>query len=335
MTKPLRILSGMQPTGELHLGNYLGALKQWAALLQGGQFEALFCIVDAHAITAPYEASELPSKVHDALVTYLAAGLDPERCSIFVQSHVPEHMELAWYLNAVTPLGDLQRMTQFKEKSEQHKHNLNAGILTYPILMAADILLYKANTVPVGDDQVQHLELTREICRRFNARFGEIFVEPQPKLSSTPRIMGLDGQAKMSKSKNNALGLLEEPKAIEKKIKKAFTDPLKLKLGDPGRPEICNIFTMHTALSSKAQVDEIAVNCRSGKLGCGECKQLLLNVLLPELEPIRHRAAELKANPKRVLKVLNDGAAAAHAIADPTMKQVRRAMGLGREVSGL
>lgn len=335
MTPPPRILSGMQPTGELHLGNYLGALKQWTALLQGGQFDALFCIVDAHAITTPYEGKELPQRVMDAVVTYLAAGLDPELCSIFVQSHVPQHMELAWYLACVTPLGDLQRMTQFKEKSEQHKQHVNAGLFTYPILMAADILLYRANTVPVGDDQVQHLELTREICRRFNGRFGEVFVEPQPRLSTTPRIMGLDGQAKMSKSKGNALGLLEEPKQVEKKIKRAFTDPQKLKLGDPGRPEICNIFTLHKALSPAERIAQVEPSCRSGELGCGQCKQWLLDVLQPELTPIRERAAELRANPKRVLKVLQDGAARASSIAEATMVEVRQAMGLGSKVLGL
>jgi len=329
MTKLPRILSGMQPTGELHLGNYLGALKQWSQLLHARQFEALYCIVDAHAITAPYEGKELPGRVLDTVITYLAGGLDPDRCSIFVQSHIPEHLELAWYLAAVTPLGDLQRMTQFKEKSEQHKQHVNAGLFTYPILMAADILLYKADIVPVGDDQVQHLELTREICRRFNARFGQVFIEPQPRLSTTPRIMGLDGQAKMSKSKGNALGLLEPPKDVEKKIKRAFTDPHKLKLGDPGRPEICNIFTMHRALSPAEQVAVVEPNCRSGKLSCGECKQLLLGVLQPELQTIRDRAAALRADPKRVLEVLQDGAAKAQAIAGSTMTEVRSAMGLG------
>jgi tryptophanyl-tRNA synthetase len=322
----------MQPTGELHLGNYLGALKQWATLLGSGQFEALYCIVDAHAITAPYEAKELSGRVLDTVITYLAAGLDPERCRIFVQSHVPQHMELAWYLAAVTPLGDLHRMTQFKEKSEQHKHHVNAGLFTYPILMAADILLYNADVVPVGDDQVQHLELTREIARRFNGRFGQVFTEPQPRLSTTPRILGLDGKAKMSKSKGNALGLLEEPKAVEKKIKQAFTDPLKLKLGDPGRPEICNIFTMHRALSPAERIAEVEVNCRSGALPCGECKRLLLEVLQPELAPIRDKAAALRAEPKRVLNVLQEGRDAACTIADDTMAQVRSAMGLGAAV---
>jgi tryptophanyl-tRNA synthetase len=335
MAQQPRILSGMQPTGELHLGNYLGALKQWATLLGAGQFEALYCIVDAHAITAPYEAKELPGRVLDTVITYLAAGLDPERCRIFVQSHLPQHMELAWYLAAVTPLGDLQRMTQFKEKSEQHKQHVNAGLFTYPILMAADILLYNADVVPVGDDQVQHLELTREIARRFNARFGEVFKEPQPRLSTTPRIMGLDGQAKMSKSKGNALGLLEEPKAVEKKIKKAFTDPQKLKLGDPGRPEICNIFTIHRALSPAERLAEIEPNCRSGALACGTCKQMLLDVLQPELAPIREKAAALRAEPKRVLNVLQEGRSAACAIADDTMTRVRSAMGLGSKVLGL
>lgn len=332
MAKRPRILSGMQPSGELHLGNYLGALRQWSKMVQSEEYDALFCVVDAHAITVPYEAKELPDKVFDAVVSYLAGGLDPERCTLFVQSHVPEHMELAWYLSSVTPMGDLQRMTQFKEKSEQHRQNVNAGLFTYPILMTADILLYQADTVPVGDDQVQHLELAREICRRFNARFGEVFVEPQPKLSETPRIMGVDGQAKMSKSRGNAIGLTEPAKAVEKKIKKAFTDPQKLKLGDPGRPEICNIFTMHKAFSAPERVAEVEAKCRTGELGCGECKKLLLDVMQPELAQIRDKAEELRSDRRRVLEVLDAGRARAASIAQDTMSRARQAMGLGPEV---
>jgi tryptophanyl-tRNA synthetase len=332
MAPKSRILSGMQPSGELHLGNYLGALRQWAKLVDSGEYDALFCVVDAHAITVNYEPKELPVCVFDAVVGYLAGGLDPNRCTLFVQSHVAEHMELSWYLSAVTPMGDLHRMTQFKEKSDQHKQNINAGLFTYPILMAADILLYQANTVPVGDDQVQHLELAREVARRFNARFGEVFVEPLPKLSETPRIMGVDGQAKMSKTRGNTIGLVESEKAVAKKIKKAFTDPQKLKLGDPGRPEICNIFTMHKAFGTPEQVAEIEAGCRSGKLGCGECKMLLLGRMEPELAPIRERASELQQNRGHVLEVLQDGAAKARRIASETMGQVRRSMGLGAEV---
>ena len=327
MAGPERLFSGMQPTGGLHVGNWLGALRNWARLLDSGAYECLFCVVDAHAITVEYEPKELPGRVLETALTYIACGLDPARSTIFLQSDVPEHLELAWYLGSVTPMGELSRMTQFKEKSEQHRQNVNAGIFTYPILMAADVLLYKAQVIPVGEDQVQHLELAREICRRFNARFGEIFPEPKPVLSVTPRIMGLDGKAKMSKTRGNTIDLFDEPKVIEKKLKGAFTDPLKLRLGDPGRPEVCNVFTMHRALSEPGPLAEIDRDCRSGALSCGECKLRLKDKMVSALEPVRARGAELRADPKRVLKVLTDGADRARGIAQGTMREVRSAMG--------
>lgn len=318
----------MQPTGELHIGNYLGALKQWAQMSRDPSLETLFCVVDAHAITVDYDPAELPGRVIDAVATYIAGGIDPEQSVLFLQSDVPQHMELAWYLTCVTPMGDLSRMTQFKEKSDQHKQNINAGLFMYPVLMAADILVYRANLVPVGDDQIQHLELSREICRKFNARFGETFPEPHPRLSRTPRILGLDGKAKMSKSLGNTIGLLDAPEVIEKKLKGAFTDPAKLRKGDPGRPEICNVFTMHRAVSPADRVAEIEVTCRSGALGCGDCKKALASALIPELEPIRQRATELRGDRRRVLEVLREGGARARNIAEGTMKDVRGAMGL-------
>lgn len=323
-----RLFSGMQPTGGLHVGNWLGALRNWARMLDSGDYECLFCVVDAHAVTVEYDVKQMPARSFDVALTYMACGLDPERSTIFLQSDVPQHMELAWYLASVTPMGELSRMTQFKEKSEEHKHNLNSGLFTYPILMAADVMLYKAEVIPVGDDQVQHLELAREICRRFNARYGDTFPEPQPKLSTTPRIMGLDGKAKMSKTRGNAIELFDEPRAIEKKLKGAFTDPQKLRLGDPGRPEICNVFTMHTALQSAETSAEIASGCRSGALSCGDCKLRLRDVMLAELAPVRERGLALKAEPKRVLTVLQNGAAHARSIAEKTLVEVRHAMGL-------
>ncbi|MBM4362256.1 MAG: tryptophan--tRNA ligase [Deltaproteobacteria bacterium] len=326
-----RVLSGMQPTGELHLGNYLGALRQWARLSADESHETLFCVVDAHAITVDYDPKELPRRVLDAVTTYIAGGIDPSRSTLFVQSDVPAHMELAWYLTCLTPMGDLHRMTQFKDKSAQHKQNVNAGLFTYPVLMAADILVYRASVVPVGDDQVQHLELAREICRRFNARFGEVLVEPMPRLSPTPRILGVDGKAKMSKSLGNTLGLLEPPEVLEKKLRGAFTDPAKLRKGDPGHPEICNVFTMQRALAPEAEVAEIERTCRDGSLGCGDCKKSLAGRLLGELAPIRERAAELQREPRRVLEVLHEGGARARSLASETMRDVRRAMGLGTE----
>jgi tryptophanyl-tRNA synthetase len=329
MAGPKRLFSGMQPTGGgLHVGNWLGALRNWADLLDSGAYDCLFCVVDSHAITVEYEPKQLPARSLETALTYIACGLDPERSTIFLQSDVPEHLELTWYLGSVTPMGDLGRMTQFKEKSEQHKNNVNSGIFTYPILMAADVLIYKAEVIPVGDDQVQHLELAREICRRFNARFGEIFPEPKPVLSQTPRIMGLDGKAKMSKTRGNTIDLFDEPRVIEKKLKGAFTDPQKLRLGDPGRPEVCNVFTMHRALSDASAVAEIDRDCRSGALSCGDCKLRLRDRMVSALEPVRARGAELRAEPKRVLKVLRDGAERARGIAGATLAEVRQAMGL-------
>ena len=324
-----RIFSGMQPTGELHVGNYYGALRQWVELAKDPTTESVFCIVDAHAITIDYDIKEMPNRIFDTALTYVAAGIDADKSIIFVQSDVKEHAELAWYLGSVTPMGDLYRMTQFKEKSDEHKQNVNAGLFTYPVLMAADILAYRATKVPVGNDQVQHLELTRELCRKFNARFKETFPEPQPILSATPRIMGIDGKTKMSKSRGNAISLFEEAKVIEKKLKGAFTDEQKLRQGDPGRPEICNIYTLHQAVTSGDQYAQIERECRSGALGCGDCKKWLFENLLTDLRPMRERAAELRKEPERVLAVLQQGAERARAIAGNTLNDVRSRMGLG------
>jgi len=325
-----RIFSGMQPTGtgELHIGNYLGALRNWVALANDGSFDPIYCVVDAHAATVEYDPKEMPPRIFGTALSYMAAGLDPDRCTIFLQSDVPAHMELAWYLSTVTSMGDLHRMTQFKEKSDQFKQNVNAGLFTYPVLMAADILVYRATVVPVGNDQVQHLELSREICRKFNARYGDVFPEPKPRLTPTPRIMGLDGKRKMSKSLGNSIDLFDPPNVVEKKLKGAFTDELKLRLGDPGRPEVCNVYTMHTALTPTDRVQEIERDCRSGALGCGDCKKLLAQTMNAELAPIQARASELRATPKRVLDVLDAGAERARSIATGTMTDVRQAMGM-------
>ena len=324
-----RIFSGMQPTAGLHIGNYYGALTNWVALAKEPDTETIFCVVDAHAITVEYDAKDLPKRVFDVTAAYLAGGIDPERSTLFVQSDVKEHMELSWYLTSITMMGELNRMTQYKEKSEQHKENNNAGLFTYPILMTADILLYKATLIPVGDDQVQHLELAREICRRFNHRFGKVFPEPMPRLSPAPRIMGLDGKQKMSKSRpTNAIDLQDPPKVIEKKLKGAFTDPLKLKLGDPGRPEICNIFTIHKAASPPEIVAMVEGDCRSGALPCGTCKMLLRDAVVKDLAPLQERYVELRAKPKLVTDVLAQGAEKARGIAQKTMTEVYAAMGL-------
>lgn len=329
MTAKPRIFSGMQPTGELHVGNYFGALRNWVKLAHAGTHESVYCIVDAHAITIDYDPREMPRRIFDTALTYLAAGLDPERTIVFVQSDVPEQLELTWYLSSVTPMGDLHRMTQFKEKSDEHKHNVNTGLFTYPVLMAADILAYKATAVPVGNDQVQHLELSREIARKFNARFRSVFPEPQPLLSQTPRIMGLDGRTKMSKSRGNAIGVFEDPKSVDKKLKGAFTDEQKLRRGDPGRPEVCNVYTLHTAVTPPEDLAGIAADCRSGALGCGDCKRRLSENLLAELGPVRERAEALRRQPDQVVQALSRGAERAREIASGTLSEVRQAMGLG------
>jgi tryptophanyl-tRNA synthetase len=322
------IFSGMQPTGELHIGNYLGALRQWVKLVESGEHDAIFSVVDAHALTVGSDPKTFPQRVHDTAMLYLAAGLDPARCTVFVQSQVREHTELAWYLACVAPMGELGRMTQFKEKSEQHKQSVNAGLFTYPILMAADILLYRATLVPVGADQVQHLEFARDVARHFNKRFGaDVFPEPKPH-PLTLRIRGIDGDEKMSKSRGNTIGLLDTSQQVLKKLNKAFTDPQRVTRDIPGRPEVCNIFTMHTAVSSPERVAAVDRDCRTAAIGCGDCKKLLHESLEAELVPIRQRAEVLQREPERVTTVLREGAARCRKLAGETMRDVRKVMGL-------
>ena len=326
--RPSRVFSGIQPSGELHIGNWLGAVRTWATQVAEAREELFFCIVDAHAITLPYEPPDLRQRIDAMAIDLVACGLDPSRCTLFVQSDVREHTELGWYFTCVTPLGDLQRMTQFKEKTAGKEH-IDAGILTYPVLMSADVLLYKATIVPVGEDQVQHLELARDTARRFNYRFGETFPEPKPRLSTAPRIMGLDGQSKMSKSKGNTIALFEEPAAFWNKLKGAFTDPQRLRRSDPGRPEVCNVYTMHKALSSPEQVALTHEECTTARRGCVDCKRVLMESFDRELTPLRLRRAELDARPEAVTAALEAGAAKARALASDTMEQVRSVMGLG------
>jgi tryptophanyl-tRNA synthetase len=324
-----RVFSGIQPSGELHIGNYLGANRTWAKMVrdhQGAPDDLLFCIADAHAITVAYEPAELRKRIVGLARDLLACGLDQDRCTLFVQSDVPEHMELAWYLAAVTPMGDLSRMTQFKDKSEGNE-SISAALYTYPVLMSADILLYRATVVPVGDDQVQHLELARETVRRFNHRFGAVLQEPQPQLSAAPRIMGLDGSAKMSKSKDNTIALFETQKVFFKKLKGAFTDPQRTALEIPGRPDVCNIFTMHNVVSPPAELPEIIDNCERAKWGCFHCKERLMTHFDAELGPLRERRAAI--TDEQVHHALNIGADRARRIAQTTMADVRRAMGVG------
>ncbi len=323
-----RIFSGIQPSGELHIGNYLGAVRNWVQLQS--QFETFFCIVNYHAITVPYEPAVLKQRTVEMAVSLLASGIDPARATLFVQSTVPEHTELAWIFNTVTPLGELERQTQFKEKSGRQE-SIAAGLFNYPVLQAADILLYRADLVPVGEDQVQHLELSREIARRWNARFAAdtpFFPEPKPRLTPTSRIMGLDGEAKMSKSLGNTVPLLASADEIWDKLRPAKTDPARLRKTDPGNPDVCNMYTLHKAFSPAAVQEEVAANCRSAAWGCIECKRVLHTHMDAELAPIRRRAAALTAEPATVHEVLAAGAERARAVARETMRETRLLMGL-------
>ena len=324
-----RIFSGIQPSGELHIGNYLGAVKNWVALQHA--HESYFCVVNYHAITIPYAPADLRRRTREMAVSLFAAGLDPAKAVVFVQSDVPEHTELAWVFNTLTPLGELERQVQFKDKASRQEQVM-AGILNYPVLQAADILLYLADLVPVGEDQVQHLELSRVIARNWNARFAPeapVFPEPQPALTPTRRIVGLDGQAKMSKSLGNTIGLLEPPAAMWDKLRPAVTDEQRLRKSDPGEPERCRtVYPLHKAFSTPAVVAEVEANCRGAQWGCIDCKKALHASMVEELTPIQARAAELAAEPARVDALLADGAERARVVARATMATVRDRMGL-------
>ncbi len=323
-----RVFSGIQPTGDLHIGNWLGAVRNWVTLQS--EVEAIYSVVDLHSVIGGYDPGSLASRTQDMAIGLLAAGIDPDRAILFVQSHVPEHAELQWLLTTLTPLGELERMTQFKDKS-QRLESIPAGLLCYPILQAADILLYHADQVPVGEDQAQHLELTREIARRWNAAFAPkqpFFPEPQALMTPARRILGLDGQAKMSKSLGNTIGLLEDEEAIGKKLRPAVTDPARVTKRDPGDPTVCNIFTLHQHFSPPETVAHVAQQCRSAGWGCLDCKKVLAEQIAGTLAPIRDRAGELKADPGRVEDALRDGAAKARTIARETMVEVRERMGL-------
>jgi len=321
-----RIFSGIQPTGDIHIGNYVGAIRNWVQLAD--RYECIFCVVDYHAITVDYEVEDLQRKVMETATILVASGLTPERCIVFVQSHVIEHTELGWIFNCITPIGDLERMTQFKEKGRQQRSNINLGLLAYPVLQAADILIYKAGYVPVGEDQVQHVELSREIARKFNARFGETFPEPQVILSSAPRILGLDGKAKMSKSLNNSIGLLEPPEAIWEKLRTAVTDEHRQRRSDPGHPEHCNIFTMHKAFSKPDQISYCDNGCRTAEIGCIDCKKILYENMMKELTPIQKRVEEINADPNTIVGVLSSGAGRCRAIVEKVMDEVRQKIGV-------
>jgi tryptophanyl-tRNA synthetase len=324
----MRIFSGIRPTGNLHIGNYLGAIKQWIALQETN--ECVFCIVDLHAITTPYDQKELQKNILEATSIYLAAGVNPEKSIIFVQSDVKEHAELGWLLGTITPMGELSRMTQFKEKSKQHKDYINAGLFNYPVLMAADILLYKAEGVPVGKDQEQHVELARTIAKKFNQKFGEVFPEPKaimPKAGA--KIMSLtDPKKKMSKSddKKSYISLFDSPEDITKKIMSATTDSGKDVIYNvTKKPGISNLLTIYSILTDRSVED---VQRDFVKKTYSDFKKALAKLLVDYLEPFRRKQKELQTRDVYVKEILNKGASRAKIIAETTMKEVREKMGL-------
>ncbi|OHA49150.1 MAG: tryptophan--tRNA ligase [Candidatus Terrybacteria bacterium RIFCSPHIGHO2_02_41_19] len=323
------IFSATAPSGNIHIGNYIGAIKQWAELQNTGEHQNIFCVVDEHAITTPQEPAKLRSKILEVFTLYLALGIDPEKSIIFVQSSVSEHTELAWILNTITPIGELERMTQFKDKSQKQKSVL-AGLLNYPTLMAADILLYKTNLVPIGEDQLQHIELTRTIARKFNSTFGETFAIPEPFINKEgKRIMGLDDPLKkMSKSAENPknyIALLDSPETIREKIKAAVTDSAsEIKYDMENKPAISNLLTIYSLFSRKT-IAELEKEY-DGK-NYSVFKNDLAEIIIEGLSPIQKKYKELSANPDYIKKVLRNGAEKAKTIASQTMSEVRSKIG--------
>ena len=320
-----RIFSGARPTGKQHLGNYLGALQNWVKLQD--DYECVYCVVDIHALTSLEDTAGLRENIYEMVLDWLAVGLDPRKSILFVQSHVPEVMELHTLLSMITPLSWLLRVPTFKEKVKLQPHNVNYGLVGYPVLMTADIVLYKAEVVPVGEDQLPHLELAREIARRFNNLFGYTFPEPEAKLTSFPLVLGLNGKEKMSKQQGNDIEIALSPQETVERVMMAVTDPARQYRSDPGHPDICNIFQLHGHFNP-SQLDDIASQCRSAEIGCVDCKKLLAQAINSALSPFREWRAVLAAKPEYVNEILTDGAQRASAIARETLGEVKQRMGL-------
>jgi len=321
-----RVFSGARPTGRQHIGNYLGAIQNYVALQD--EADCYYCIVDYHALTTLDQTEKIARNTHDMVLDWLAAGIDPSRTVIFAQSDVPEITELHMLLSMIVPLSWLTRAPNFKEQSEEHPDNVNYGLLGYPVLMAGDILLYKATTVPVGEDQLPHLELAREIARRFNNRFGETFPVPRARLTEFPRVMGIDGTHKMSKSLDNHIELADTPEDLRMRVLSMVTDPQRRYRTDPGRPEVCNVYTLHTYYSSTDEQAQVYHRCTNALQGCVECKEWLSRNLDAALRPFRERRDGFAANPARVDDILGDGAARARVVARETLREVRERVGL-------
>ena len=320
-----RVFSGARPTGRQHIGNYLGAIQNYVNLQD--EYQCIYCAVDIHALTSMTDTSELQDNIREMVLDWLAAGMDPERSIIFVQSHVPEVMELHTLLSMITPLGWLMRVPTFKEKVKIQPDNVNYGLVGYPVLMTADIILYKAEAVPVGEDQLPHLEIAREIARRFNNLFGNTFPEPQAKLTSFPLILGLDGKEKMSKQLGNHIELALSDEQTAERVMTAVTDPARRYRTDPGHPEICNIYKLDEFFNP-SQRDEIADQCRKADIGCVEHKETLAEKMNESLRPFRERRAELATKPQYIKDILADGAQRAQVIARETIREVKQNMGL-------
>ena len=323
-----RVFSGARPTGRQHLGNYLGAIRNYVAL-QDEYEETIYCIVDIHALTTVETTQDLRQNTYEMALDWLAAGLRPADSMIFIQSHIPEVLELHTFLSMVTPLGKLTDLPTFKEKARHQPHNINYGLVGYPVLMAADITLYKAVAVPVGVDQAPHIEFTREVVRSFNYRYGtEVLVEPQMRATKIPKVLGIDGKNKMSKSLNNHIELAATPKETQKRVMQMVTDPQRLRRDDPGNPDVCNVYTMHKIFSEAEEIEMINVECRRAGIGCVDCKKIFTRNLNSALAPFREKRAELEANPERVWGILQDGADRARIIAKETIHEVKEAIGL-------
>jgi tryptophanyl-tRNA synthetase len=319
-----RIFSGIQPSGLVHLGNDLGAIRNYAMLQY--EYEAIYCIVDYHALTSTHDAELLRSRTREMAAGLLALGLDPERCTLFVQSHRPEHTELAWLLATVTPVSWLERTPTYKDKIATQPDDVNHGLLTYPVLQAADIVIYKATLVPVGKDQAAHLELSREIVRAFNNRYGDTFPEPQAVFTTAPVVLGTDGVKKMSKSVGNTIDILGDPELIRKQVMSMVTDTKRILRTDPGRPEVCNVCQLHRFFGE--DYEEIWDGERTARTGCVDTKKLLAQRIIDHYASARERYAELMANPAEIEGILEAGADRLKPKAQATMDEVRHRMGL-------
>jgi tryptophanyl-tRNA synthetase len=327
MTKKGRVFSGARPTGRQHLGNYLGAIQNYVALQD--DYDCVYCIVDVHALTTVETTQDLRQNTVEMVLDWLAAGIRPEESIVFVQSHVPQVMELHTYLSMVTQFGKLTDLPTFKEKVRQQPENVNYGLVGYPVLMTADIVLYKTDVVPVGIDQAPHLEFAREIVRSFNYRYNtKVLIEPHVKHTEIKKVLGIDGKEKMSKSLNNHIELASTPEETTARVREMVTDPARIKRTDPGNPDVCNVYTMHKIFSPQADVDMVNVECRRAGIGCVDCKKLLAKNLNQHLEPFRAKREEFAAKPVYVQDVLNDGAQRACVIAEKTMQEVREAIQL-------